>query len=88
MQISVEGLPQQVQAGAIKKSSYFEREVPTSEVNAKIDKDENEVTNQFIKVICAYSVKPADVSMKSLETLNFFFPIVDFGPRFDSACSS
>ena len=54
LQISVEGLPQQVEAGAIKKSSYFEREVATSEVNTKIDKDENEVKNLFSKLIMLY----------------------------------
>ena len=69
-------LPQHVQAGTIKKSNYFEKEA--SEPDAKIDKDENEVTNQFIKVICAYSVKPAGVPMKSLETLKLFFPYCRF----------
>ena len=54
MQISVEDLPQQVEAGAIKKSSYFEREVPTSEIHAKIDKDENKVKNLFSKLIMIY----------------------------------
>ena len=41
--------PQQVQAGAIKKSSYVEREVPTSEVNAKSDKDVIEVIFMNLK---------------------------------------
>jgi hypothetical protein len=49
-QILVEGLPQQAQAGAIKKSSYFEREA--SEIDTKI---ENEVKkNLFSKLIFLY----------------------------------
>ena len=35
-----QGQPQQVQAGAIKKSNYFEREA--SEIDTKIEKDEEE----------------------------------------------
>ena len=42
LQISVEGLPQQVQAGKLFKTNYFEREA--SEIDAII---ENEVKNQF-----------------------------------------
>ena len=40
LQISVEGLPQQVQAGAIKKSNYFAREA--SKIETKIEKEEEE----------------------------------------------
>ena len=39
-QVSDQDLPQQVQAGAKKKSNYFEREA--SEIDNKIEKDEEE----------------------------------------------
>ena len=65
---SDQDMPQQAQTGTIKKSNYFEKEV--SEPNAKIDKDEKEVKNQFSKLcMFGYSVKPAGIPTKILETL-------------------
>ena len=48
LQISDQDLTQNVQAGTIKKTNYFEKEA--SEPNAQIDKDEKEVKNQFSKL--------------------------------------